>query len=166
MCLPVVEHCCQGSRFNSRVPFHCFDNFNFFIQCQIGPFQSWSCSHSVTQKRGQLIIAIVSIAVASVVTIRDRLEVPVIHSYSRGCHAYMDIWTPTVGDILLSQQTFKILTQWLFKEDINVGHAPHNLALKLSAFLRRDNNKVFAQITGDKVNRNAGYGLEIPCVYR
>ena len=75
---------------------------------------------------------------ASVVTIRDRLEVPVIHSYSRGCHAYMDIWTPTVGDILLSQQTFKILTQWLFKEDINVGHAPHNLALKLSVFFYED----------------------------
>ena len=26
-------------------------------------------------------------------------------------------------------------------------------------------NKAFAEDTGEKVNRGAGYGLEIPCVY-
>ena len=33
-------------------------------------------------------------------------------------------------------------------------------------FLRRDVNKAFVEVTGEKVNRGAGYGLEIPCVYR
>ena len=29
-----------------------------------------------------------------------------------------------------------------------------------------DMNKAFAEITGAKVNMGAGYGLEVPCVYR
>ena len=45
-----------------------------------------------------------------------------------------------------------------------VGHIPYNLAPKVSAFLKRDDNKGFAEITG--MNRGAGYGLEVPCVYR
>ena len=32
-------------------------------------------------------------------------------------------------------------------------------------FLRRDLNRTFAEVTGPKVNRGAGYGLEIPCTY-
>ena len=47
-----------------------------------------------------------------------------------------------------------------------VGHVPYNLAPTLSAFLRREVNKGFAIVAGDKVNRGAGYGLEIPCTYR
>ena len=35
----------------------------------------------------------------------------------------------------------------------------------MSRFLTRDVNKAFAEVTGGKVNRRAGYGLEIPCVY-
>ena len=35
----------------------------------------------------------------------------------------------------------------------------------MSAILMRE-NKVFAEITGAKVNRGAGYGLKVPCVYR
>ena len=53
----------------------------------------------------------------------------------------------------------------LYREGVIVGHVPHNLAPRLSAFLRRDVNKAFAQVIGDKVNRGAGYGLEVPCVY-
>ena len=47
-----------------------------------------------------------------------------------------------------------------------VGHVPYNLAPTISAFLKRDVNKAFAEVTGPKVNRGAGYGLEIPCIYR
>ena len=36
----------------------------------------------------------------------------------------------------------------------------------VSQFLRRDINKEFAQVTGDYINRGAGYGLELPCIYR
>ena len=51
------------------------------------------------------------------------------------------------------------------KEDDIVGHVPFNLAPFVSAFLRRDANSGFAKVVGSKVNRGAGYGLEIPCVY-
>ena len=33
-------------------------------------------------------------------------------------------------------------------------------------FLTRSQNKGVTEVTGTKVNRGAGYGLEIPCVYR
>ena len=44
-----------------------------------------------------------------------------------------------------------------------VGHVPFNLAPSIS--LERDINKAFAKVVGEKVNRGAGYGLEIPCIY-
>ena len=43
-----------------------------------------------------------------------------------------------------------------------VGHVPYNLARIISLFLKRDVNKA---LVGEKVNRGAGYGLEIPCEY-
>ena len=42
---------------------------------------------------------------------------------------------------------------------------PFNLAPCSSAFLRHDTNSGFAKVIGDKVNRGAGYGLEISCKY-
>ena len=39
------------------------------------------------------------------------------------------------------------------------------LAPVASAFLRRGVNKGLVEVTGTKVNRGAGYGLEIPCKY-
>ena len=38
----------------------------------------------------------------------------------------------------------------------------YNLAPIISLFLKRDFNKA---LVGEKVNRGAGYGLEIPCEY-
>lgn len=40
------------------------------------------------------------------------------------------------------------------------------IASVLSQFLRRDCNQGFVEVTGEKVNRGAGYGLEIPCTYK
>lgn len=54
----------------------------------------------------------------------------------------------------------------VFLEYLLVGHVPHNLSTLFSHFLRRDVNKAFAEVTGGKVNRGGGYGLEVPCVYR
>ena len=54
----------------------------------------------------------------------------------------------------------------VYKDISIVGHVPYNLARSISCFLRRDVNKAFAEITGEKVNRGAGYGLEVPCKYR
>ena len=52
------------------------------------------------------------------------------------------------------------------KEDAVVGHVPFNLAPIISYFLQRDFNKASSEITGDRINRGVGYGLEVPCVYR
>ena len=54
----------------------------------------------------------------------------------------------------------------VLKDDLIVGHVPHNFASRLFHFLRRDVNKAFAEVTGARVNRGAGYGLEILCIYR
>ena len=54
----------------------------------------------------------------------------------------------------------------VLKDDVIVGHVPYNLAPRLSKFLRREVNKAFAEVTEEKENRVAGYGLEISCVYR
>ena len=43
-----------------------------------------------------------------------------------------------------------------------VGHVPYNLAPIISFFLKRDVNKA---LVGERVNKGAGYGLEISCEY-
>ena len=40
-----------------------------------------------------------------------------------------------------------------------------HLAPVASAFLKRASNKGLVEVTGNRVNRGAGYGLEIPCKY-
>ena len=47
----------------------------------------------------------------------------------------------------------------IYKDDIVVVHVPYNMAPSLSQFLRRDINKAFAEVMGEKVNRGVGYGL-------
>ena len=47
----------------------------------------------------------------------------------------------------------------IYKESTIIGHVSYNLAPYLS---RRDLNKAFAEVTGERVNRGAGYGLEVP----
>lgn len=52
------------------------------------------------------------------------------------------------------------------KGDCAVGHLPYNLVPTVSAFLKRDTNKVMAEVTGERVNHGVGYGLEVLCTYR
>ena len=51
----------------------------------------------------------------------------------------------------------------VMKETDIVGHVPYNISSMLSHFLRRECNKSFVQVTGNCVNRGAGYGMEVPC---
>ena len=92
-----------------------------------------------------------------------------VHSYIRGYHAYQDIWDPRIGEVLPLQREpdnpedrFAVA---IMRRGSVVGHLPFNLAPVVSAFLRRDVNKGLAEVTGAKVNRGAGYGLEIPCYH-
>ena len=100
-------------------------------------------------------------------TTLDLLEVS---SFVRGYHAYQDLWSPVVNETLLAKREPTNVVDnnavAIYTEEIVVGHVPHNLAQIFNRFLRRDVNKIFAEITGAKVNRGAGYGLEVPCKYR
>jgi len=105
---------------------------------------------------------------ASQVTVTGELDVAEFQSYVRGYHAYMDCWTLVAGQSLLLKRDRTnshddVHAVAVYLEDQVVGHVPYNLAPKVSAFLRRDINKGFAEVT---VNRGAGYGLEVPCTYR
>ena len=96
-------------------------------------------------------------------------DVVEIGSYVRGYHAYQK-WHPVQGDVLLlarepTNATDKVVVAVIKNGDI-VGHVPYNLAPTLSQFLKKDFNKAVAEVTGDRVNRGAGYGLEVPCIYR
>ena len=50
----------------------------------------------------------------------------------------------------------------VLKDTTTVGHVP---APRHFQFLRRDVNKAFAEVIRERVNRGAGYGLEVPCIY-
>ena len=103
-------------------------------------------------------------------TTDTELHVKVFQSYVRGYHAYIDRWMPVAGqELLLKRQPTNdhyVHAVAVYCDGQIVGHVPYNLAPILSAFLRRDVNKGFAEVTGDELNRGAGYGLEIPCIYR
>ena len=93
-----------------------------------------------------------------------------ISSYVRGNHAYQEKWHPLQGDVLQlarepTNATDKLAVAVIKNGDV-VGHVPYNLAPTLSQFLKRDFNKAMAEVTGDRVNRGARYGLEVPCIYR
>ena len=90
--------------------------------------------------------------------------------FIRGYHEYIDIWTATVGDMLILKRepdnAKDVHAVAVLKDGQVVGHIPYNLSPTIEMFLRRDSNKGFAEVTGTKVNRGAGFGLEIPCKYR
>ena len=46
-----------------------------------------------------------------------------------------------------------------------VGHVPKLMAVWLTKFLKRPTNSGKVVITGKRVNRGGGYGLELPCEY-
>ena len=54
----------------------------------------------------------------------------------------------------------------VIKSRTDVGHVLKHLSTFFSQFLRRTCNKGVVQVTGEKVNRGGGHGLEVQCVYR
>ena len=91
-------------------------------------------------------------------------------SFVRGYHAYTSVWTPVVDEILeLIREPNNVKDNQamaVVKDSVVVGHLPKRLAPTVFLFLSRDCNSGDVQITGNKVNRGAGYGLEVPCIYR
>ena len=94
-----------------------------------------------------------------------------IYSYVKGYHVYKDNWIPMIGQFLLLKREpenahDRNAVSMTTSGGTIVGHLPYNLAPIVSQFLRRDINKGTSEISGERViNRGAGYGLEIPCIY-
>ena len=91
--------------------------------------------------------------------------------FFRGYHTYMDVWKPKVGDenfCLKSEnenQHDKFAVAIVLKERI-VGHVPKNLSQIFHQFMKIPNCIIRCKVTGKRVNRGAGYGLEIPVRHR
>ena len=112
------------------------------------------------------------------------VEIPIIvdenwnryeyRSYARGYHAYMNIWTPLIGESLICRKESDnpidenaiaiIKTDSVGKETV-VGHLPENIAKLCFLFLKVPFTSIKAEVTGKRVNRGGGYGLEMPVIY-
>ena len=94
-----------------------------------------------------------------------------LDSFVRGHHANMDLWTPKVGDenfCLKSEnenQHGKFAVAIVLEERI-VGHVPKTLRKIFHQFMKIPNCIIGCKVTGNRVNRGAGYGLEIHVHYR
>ena len=95
-------------------------------------------------------------------------------SYSRGCHAYKEIWNPLVGDDSLicepeeSNEHDKHAVATVFDDCLLkkvVGHVPLYWSKLAFKFLQFQNHSIHIAVTGKRVNRGAGLGLEIPVDY-
>ena len=54
------------------------------------------------------------------------------------------------------------LLKWFSKKKTLVRHIPRNISKFVYKFLKLPNSKLFLQIEGKRLNKGAGYGLEIP----
>ena len=118
-----------------------------------------------------------------------------VNSFIRGYHEYMDIWVPNVEEefqlkrepdnkidpnavaivrpgprgtslAAFSQRQDKPCHQNELGNNFEVlGHVPKLMAIWLSKFLKRGTNEGKAVVTGKRINRGGGYGLEVPCEY-
>ena len=82
--------------------------------------------------------------------------------------AYQEKWRPLQGDILLlaREPNNRQASGCGLKKTATLWDMFLTTCHLLSQFLKRDFNKAVVEVTGDRVNRGAGYGLEVPCIYR
>ena len=52
------------------------------------------------------------------------------------------------------------------KDGVVVGHVPKHASRVVCFFLKRVESVGFCEVTGSRVNRGVGLGLEIPCTYK
>ena len=99
-----------------------------------------------------------------------KVDTYILHSYFRGYHAYMNIWNLKLGDsdvevkheVNNEHDKFAIA---IFHSKIIVGHVLKNLSKFFYRFLSLPNCTISCELTGKRVNRGGGYGLEIPVKY-
>ena len=93
------------------------------------------------------------------------------YSWMRDHHAYKAIFEPVIGTTLSLRREPENAEDphaVAIVEDTGriVGHIPLGLSRIVSSFLKRTNHKATAEICGERINRGAGLGLEIPVIYK
>ena len=95
-------------------------------------------------------------------------------SFARGYHAYMAIWTPFIVESLLckhepdnivDKNAVAIIRTDSMGKDSVVGHLPENISKLCTLFLKVPSTRIRARVTGKRLNRGGGYGLEVPVVF-
>ena len=92
------------------------------------------------------------------------------NSYSRGYHTYMNIWIPLIGDESLicreeKGNEYDPHAVAITRNNVAVGHVPQNICDHFWKFLSLPKTSIRAWVLGKRVNRGAGYGLEIPVCF-
>ena len=99
-----------------------------------------------------------------------KVDTYTLHSYVRGYHGYMNIWNPKLGDNdvevkhEVNNEHDKFAIAICHSKKI-VGHVPKNLSKFFYQFLSLPNCTISCEVTGKRVNRGGGYGLEVPVKY-
>ena len=92
-------------------------------------------------------------------------------SFVRGYHVYINIWEPLVGECLKSRKeptnemdkiAFAVIHINFCSEEVVVEHVPKNMSKILFMFLSLPHCVLDIFVTGKRINRGGGYGLEIP----
>ena len=94
-----------------------------------------------------------------------------LNSFVRGFHAYMDIWTPKVGgeNFCLNPENENQHDKFavaIVLEDRIVGQVPEKLSKIFHQFMKVPDCAIGSKVTGKRVNRETGCGLEISVQYR
>ena len=118
------------------------------------------------------------------------------NSFVRGYHEYLDIWQPAISSehslrrepgneiyknaVAIAQETQSGNTTRASSqaEPLSnhpngiavgmevVGHVPKLKTQWMTKFLKRASNSGTVVITGKRINRGVGYGLELPCEFK
>ena len=92
------------------------------------------------------------------------------NSYARGYHAYMKIWNPVDGEVLVcTRETDNPHDNYavsIIRKSYVVGHVPLGLSKTFLNFLSLPASILLCIVTAKKLNRGAGLGLQIPVMYQ
>ena len=88
------------------------------------------------------------------------------NSYARGYHAYMKIWNPVDGVVLVCTRETDNPHDNYATSIIRNSIVPLDLSKTFSNFLSLPVSTMLCIVTGKRLNRGAGLGLEILLMYQ
>ena len=92
------------------------------------------------------------------------------NSYARGYHAYMKIWNPVDGAVLVctreTDDPHDNYAVCIIRNSYVVDHVPLGLSKTFSNFLSLPVSTMLCIVTGKIINRGAGLGLQILVMYQ